>query len=459
MIATKIRRFIILILTLSLSACYKQPVSYLDGGPSTLADGSRLNAETDVSAVTPADKTVVRYANASRYPDSQATYTGTVTLSDAVRRALRYSPALEAASIEVDAKRAETVQAGLRPNPVITGDVQNVGQDVQESTLELSQVILLGGKRLKRIRAAELDVGVAEWDYEAVRLRTASNTAEDFVDVLGSQRRIQILGELEGVARQLKKAVNERVDAGTISAVDLKRTEIEVIRAQSQLSQEKSLLGVLRRRLANNWGARSADFEYVKGDLATGTRLPSADQLSAFLSSNPDVARWTTEMMQREAVLRLEKSKRIPDLTVGAGARNVRDADETGALIGLSIPLPVFDRNQGNIAAAQTRVFKARRETMAARIDVNSQLLEAYGDLVVASRKLEALQKQILPTAQEVYADTNKGYVDGEFDLLSVLDSQRTLFATRLEIVNAQADFQKAKVRIEALIGRSLYDF
>ncbi len=104
-------------------------------------------------------------------------------------------------------------------------------------------------------------------------------------------------------------------------------------------------------------------------------------------------------------------------------------------------------------------MFKARRETKAARLDVNSQLLETYGDLVVASQKLEALQKQILPAAQEVYADTNTGYVSGEFDLLSVLDSQRTLFATRLEIVNAQADFQKAKVRIEVLIGRSLYDF
>ena len=165
------------------------------------------------------------------------------------------------------------------------------------------------------------------------------------------------------------------------------------------------------------------------------------------------------KMMQREAVLRLETSKRIPDLTVGAGARNVKDANETGSLVGLSIPLPVFDRNQGNIAAAQTRVFKARRETMAARIDVNSQLLETYGDLVVASQKLEALQKQVLPTAREVYADTNTGYLGGEFDLLSVLDSQRTLFATRLEIVNAQTDFQKAKVRIEVLIGRSLYDF
>jgi cobalt-zinc-cadmium efflux system outer membrane protein len=215
----------------------------------------------------------------------------------------------------------------------------------------------------------------------------------------------------------------------------------------------------LKRRLANNWGARSADFSYARGELATTNHLPSADVLSNYLSSHPDVARWTTEMMRREAVLRLEKANRVPDLTIGAGARNLKEVDETGAVIGLAIPLPFFDRNQGNIAAAQTRVFKARRESMAARIDVNSQLLAAYGDLVVASRKLEALEKRVLPTAREVYAAMNKGYRSGEFDLVSVLDSQRTLFSTRLEIVNTRAEFHKAKVKIEAFIGRGLHEF
>ena len=164
-------------------------------------------------------------------------------------------------------------------------------------------------------------------------------------------------------------------------------------------------------------------------------------------------------MMRREAVLNLARANRVPDLTVGAGARNVKDADETGAVVSLSVPLPLFDRNQGSIAAAQTRVFKARRESLAARLDVNSVFLESYGDLVVASERLEALEKQILPIAREVYVATNEGYLQGKFALLSVLDAQRTLFSTRLEIVDARAEFHKAKVHIEALIGRGLYEF
>ncbi|WP_324355033.1 TolC family protein [Methyloceanibacter sp.] len=446
-----------MILTLSLTACYRQPAAYLEGPASVLDSGVRFPvSDSEVAAAAETD--TAPYTDVTPNPGA-APYADGLTLREAVRRTLRFNPALEAAAIEVDAKRAESVQAGLRPNPVIEGDVQNVGQNVQESTLELSQVILLGGKRLKRIRAAELDVGVAGWDYEAVRLRVAINTAEVFVDVLASQSRIKILGELLSVAKQLKNAVSDRVDAGTVSPVELKRTDIEVIRAQALLDQERARVAILKRRLANNWGARSADFGYVQGDLATTNHLPSPNRLSAFLSSNPDVARWTTEMMRREAVLNLAKANRVPDLTVGAGARNLKDAGETGAVVGLSIPLPLFDRNQGNIAAAQTRLFKARRESMAARIDVNSQFLEAYGDLVVASQQLEALEKQVLPTAREVYADTNKGYLGGKFDLLSVLDAQQTLFSTRLEIVNARAEFHKAKVKIEALIGRGLYDF
>jgi outer membrane protein, heavy metal efflux system len=458
MAATIIRRHIIVILMLSLTACYRQSATYLEGSPSALVVDDDLSAAEAQIVASPGATDAIGYTGAQVYSVSPS-YEGALTLREAVRRTLRFNPALEAAAIEVDAKRAESVQAGLRPNPVIEGDVQNVGQNVQEATLELSQVILLGGKRLKRIRAAELDVGVAGWDYEAVRLRVAINTAEVFVDVLASESRIKILGELLGVAKQLKNAVSERVDAGTISVIELKRTDIEVIRAQALLDQERAHLAILKRRLANNWGARSADFGYVQGDLATTNHLPSPSQLSVFLSSNPDVARWTTEMMRREAVLNLAKANRVPDLTVGAGARNLRDGNETGAVVGLSVPLPLFDRNQGNIAAAQTRLFKARRESMAARIDVNSQLLEAYGDLVVASEQLKALEKQILPTAREVYADIEQGYLGGKFNLLSVLDAQQTLFSTRLEIVNARAEFHKAKVKIEALIGRGLYDF
>jgi cobalt-zinc-cadmium efflux system outer membrane protein len=443
-------------LAILLSGCYTQPQAYRESP--AVATGAEQPVLADASEPQVIAPPIRPAGDAAPYQDS-APYADGLTLGEAVQRALRFSPAVQAAAIEIDARRAENLQAGLRPNPGLDGMVQNVGQNVQESTLELSQLFELGGKRLKRIRAAELDVGVAAWDYEAARLRVASNTAQAFVDVLASQDRIKVLSELQAVAAKFSDAVGERVHAGSVSPVELDRAQIEVTRAKTLLNEEKALLAVAKRRLVNYWGSENADFGSARGELVTTDHIPSPNQISVYLDSNPDIARWATEMTRREALLNLARATGVPDLKLGAGARRVEDPDETGAVVGLSIPLPLFNRNQGNITAAETRIFKGQRESLSAKIDLNGVFLEAYGRLAVASERLKALEKELLPVAQRVYDATNRGYLDGKFDLLNVLDAQRTLFSARLEIVNARAEFLKAKVQIEALIGRGLYEF
>jgi cobalt-zinc-cadmium efflux system outer membrane protein len=447
-----------MVLALTLGACYQQSQSYLEG-PS-VATGSDPYVFAQASEGHVADPVVIDTASP---PDGYAyqaiaPYADALTLGEAVRRALRFSPTVHAAEVEIDARRAETLQAGLRPNPELSAAVDNVGEDGQESTLELTQVFELGGKRLKRTRAAELDVGVAGWDYEAARLRVASDTTQAFVDVLASQDRIAILNDLQAVAEKLTTAVSERVKAGKASPVEAQRAQIETARARSELSAERTLLSATKQRLANNWGAQNADFSVAQGQLATTNHIPSPQQISRHLDSNPDIARWATEMTRRRAVLALARATAVPDLTLGAGARRLEENEETGAVVSLSIPLPFYNRNQGNIAAARTRLSKGDRESLAAKTAVTGVFLEAYGRLVVAVEKLKGLEKEILPAAQEVYSATIEGYAAGKFDLLAVLDAQRTLFATRLEIVNARAEFHKAKVQIEALTGRGLYD-
>jgi cobalt-zinc-cadmium efflux system outer membrane protein len=446
-------RRIALMAMVALGGCYGGPEAYLEG-PTLAAAEMLIPAEDGPQIIAHPTSS----AGGTVSVGDRAPYAGGLTLRDAIRRALRFSPAVQAAQIEIDAKRAENFQAGLRPNPELAGEVQNVGQDEQQATLELAQLIELGGKRLKRIRASELEVGVAVWDYEAARLRVASNTAQAFVDVLASQSRVDVLTELLAVSQKLSKAAAERVQAGAAHAVEAPRAEIEVARARAELRAEKALAGVALQRLANNWGSESADFGRAEGQLASTNHLPSPGDLSVHLDSNPDIARWATEMTRREALANIARANAVPDLTIGAGVSRLESGDETGALVNFSIPLPLRNRNQGNIAAAQTRVSKGYRESLSAKIDVRAVFLEAYGRLTAAAEKLEALEKEVLPAAQEVYQATSEGYGEGKFALLNVLDAQRTLFATRLEIINVRADFQKAKVQIEALIGRGLYD-
>ncbi len=387
-----------------------------------------------------------------------------LTMRAAMQRAVRYSPVLRAVAEEKKARRAETYQAGRRPNPELTTEIENFagsgdfeGFKSAETTISLTQVIELGRKRMNRIRVASLDEDLANWDYEAARLTIASQTQQAFVDVLASQKRLSVHRAFATIAKRLTDTVRERVDAGKVSPVELSRSEVERARASVTVREEQAKLRAAKRKLSLFWGARRADFGAAVGRLAATNHLPSPERFQSYLDRNPTLARWVDEMAKRRATLELERARRIPDLTLGAGVRQIGETDDTAAVATLSIPLPFFNRNRGNIDAASARVTKSLYERDAARIGLNSRFIEAYGVLRASEAKLRALRNEVLPAARKAFDATERGYREGKFDLLNVLDARRSLIQTQLDVVDTQAEFHKAKALIEGLIGRDLY--
>jgi len=155
-------------------------------------------------------------------------------------------------------------------------------------------------------------------------------------------------------------------------------------------------------------------------------------------------------------VLEVERSKAVPNVTIGAGLRRFETDSSTGMIAGVSLPLPLFDRNEGAIAAAQHRIARAEFDAQAARAQMRGMLIGALGAVAAANAQANAIENQVLPAAQSAFDRTRTGYEEGKFDLLNVLDTQRTLFEARRELVNARADYEKARVQVEALIGREL---
>lgn len=393
-----------------------------------------------------------------------APYVRTLNMRAAMRRSVRHSPVLRAVSEEINARQGEAFQAGRRPNPELETEVENFGGSggfsgfgAAETTIGLAQSIELGGKRLKRLRVAELDVSLANWDYEAARLTIASQTLQAFVDVLAAQERLAIRREFETITSRLTDTVSERVKAGKVSAVELNRAEVEQARATVAVREVQANLDVARRQLALFWGARAPDFGKAVGRLAATNHLPSPERFNTYLERNPNVARWADEIAQRQASFELERARRIPNLTVGAGVRRFEETGDSAVVAGFSIALPFFDRNRGNIDAASARIAKSLYEHSAAKIDLRSRFVEAYGLLRASEAKLRALESKVLPKAKEAFDAIERGYREGKFDLLNVLDAQRSLIEVRLDVVNTQAEFHKAKAVIEGLIGRDLY--
>ena len=400
--------------------------------------------------------------NAAWQPDVAA-YTETLTFREAVSLALAFDPAMKAAYVEIEAKHGEAVQASFRLNPGLNFEVENFantkGSEAAaeaEETLGIFQTIELGDKRLKRLAAANLVSSLAGWDYEAARLRAASQAAEAFVDVLAAQDRLAILDDFVEISEKTRSAVEARVRGGRASPIELDRAKVTVARARASIEAERATLAAARGKLSALWGADTPTFARAAGRLGRNRTVPTIDEVKVFLADNPLLARWSDAVGHRYAVLQVERSKAIPNITLGAGIRRF-DEDNSGALIAsVSVPLQIFDRNEGNITAAERRIAKAEFDAQATRTQLVGLLIEALGALASTDAQARALEAHVLPPAQSAFDKTRAGYAEGKFDLLNVLDAQRALFETRRDLVNARAGYEKARVMVEALIGRDL---
>lgn len=384
-----------------------------------------------------------------------------LTIGAAVNKALSHHPSLQAALAEVDARHGEAAQAAVRPNPELAIDVENFAgskskSNAAETTFALAQLLELGDKRYLRLRSAELDTSLAVWDYEATRMQVAVGTARAAIDVLTAQERLRVLKEFVGIAEKTRTSVDARVRGGKASPIELDRVVVAAARAKALVKAEQTRFEATKRRLAIFWGAETVDFTRVTGRLGKSHRVPSIASLKASLENNPALARWSDEIGRRVAQLDVEVSKSIPDVRVGAGVRHFNEDDSVAAVASLSVPLPLFDRNSGNIAAAESRIAKAERERAAARNELLGALTEAIGALEVAAATVAAFESDVLPPAQSAFERTKLGYDEGKFDILNVLDAQRAVFEARLDLMNARADYEKARVNVEAIVGRDL---
>ena len=154
--------------------------------------------------------------------------------------------------------------------------------------------------------------------------------------------------------------------------------------------------------------------------------------------------------------MRLAESKAILDLTVTAGVRHYNDIGEPIALIGVSIPLPLFDRNQGGRREAIVRVQQAQDELRAAELAAKTALHAIYAALDSARAEIDTLRAQVLPGAEEVFRVATEAYRAGKFGLLEVLDSQRILFDTRGRELQALFSFHSRVAELERLLGGPL---
>ncbi len=386
--------------------------------------------------------------------------TGPLTLRRAVALALVQNPELTVFPKDLRIAEARRLQASLRPNPDVSlfaedfaGSGNFGGTDLVQNTLQLSQLIELGGKRAARIRAAEAGRGVVNFDYEARWLKVVTETAQAFVDLLGAQDRLTLSQAALGLAERFVPDAEKRVEAGRSSAVETTRARVAVAAARITVEKEKGQVALARARLSAQWADTRPQFSQAVGNLESTREVPSLPVLRQRVPHHPLLAKAEAERVQREAQAVVARRKAIPDITLSGGARHLNATNDNSFVAGVSVPLPFWNRNQGNIAEAQQLAARSEDEIRAIEIGLNTQLAIAYESLRDARIEFTLLRSTVLPELQKAFELTNEGYLNGRFSYLELTESRRTLAESRLQYLQALINYQKAAAAIEGLTG------
>lgn len=394
--------------------------------------------------------------------------TGVLTLRDAVALTLLQSPELAAFAWDTRAREARILQAQQRPNPAVSLLLEDVGarefaggglnEPIQaQTTIQLSQLVELGGKRSARVTLAELNRDLAAWDYEAARIGVLTAVTQAFTDVLAAQEAVAQIERTTQLVEQVQQSVAARVTAGVVSPIEETRASVALGSVQIVRATARRQLAASRVRLALHWGGPTPLFTSVEGDLRIEPPpLPPLPALIARLQQNPDLARWTTEVSQREASVRVERAKAIPDVSLVGGYRRFTGVDANALVVGASISLPLFDRNKGGIQEAEARLLKVNEERQASEARIASALADAYAVLAAAYDEVNVLRTSVIPGSQQAFEAVSEGYRLGRFGLLDVLESQRTLIANDSQYLRALSDYRRAVADVERLIGEPL---
>ncbi|MFZ2447451.1 MAG: TolC family protein [Syntrophobacteraceae bacterium] len=389
--------------------------------------------------------------------------TGSLTLRQALSLALMRNPDLAGSSWDIRAADARRLQASLLPNPEVELEVEDFGGvgarrgfDTAQSTFQIGQMIELGGKRARRTRAAALEKDLARWDYEAKRLDVLTEVAKNFVEVVAAQEKVALSEDLLKLSEQVFHTVSERVKAGKVSPLEETKSGVELANARMELDKAGSTLKGARKRLANKWDQAEPGFQKAEGTLEALRPIPSAEELNGLIARNPDVARYVKETEQRKAAVDVEKAKRIPNITVKGGGRTYGETDDHAFVMSVSVPIPLFDRNQGGILESQAKLSKAKEESRAAVAKANTNLAQAYQELSSAYAEAVRLKDEIIPAAGLSFNSSNEGYMEGKFGFLVVLDAQRTLFESKAKYIEALSAYHKAVAEIERLTGTEI---
>jgi cobalt-zinc-cadmium efflux system outer membrane protein len=427
------------------------------------ACATTVSRSTGTPGPTPSKKPFIQNSSPVTSVQSEEP-SGVISLDDALQAALKRHPSLAAAWHEIKAREGAARQAGLLSNPSLTGEFEEFGgsgdysgTDLMSSKIGISQEFPLGGKRAKRVLAAnaERDLSVLERNDQIIALRTEVKKRFDRVYML--QEKLKLEQENLRLVQASCDAVSKRVSSGEASPLDEAKIAVELASSSVAVERVRRELDAARYALASSWAGETATFVEVRADYSMVSDLPSENELLENIKLNPACRILEKKVALASASFDLAQAEGWMDIEIGGGIQQFEETDDHAYFVVFSIPFPIFDRNQGGIQEARETLNKATKKQEAGMLELKKTLIETSKRLNSLQYAFLAMQNTVLPAAEKAFISVQKGYMAGEQDYLEFIEAQHILLETRQEQLGLLAEVQELRAELDRLTAESLH--
>jgi cobalt-zinc-cadmium efflux system outer membrane protein len=380
-----------------------------------------------------------------------------LTLEEALDLADEYNPRLKAATASIEGAQAGILTARAYINPDVTIGGFGGQRAIQNSTIpggiqgfSFNQPLELPSVRKTRIHTAELGRESSRFALAETRLGVRASVKQAFYEALRRKGEMDLAqGNLQ-LLEDLQRRIGVQVNVGEAARLELVRADAEVSTACIQLQSSRlrltSALSVLHAAI----GAPLDRQIDPQGVLDAAVLLPSLDVLrKEVLARHPAVALAENETRRANARLDLERALVKPQPTVWADM--FRQPDAAQYRIGVTLPIPLWNKREGPIAEAVAAEHQASAVADLRRLEIRSALESAYGQYEVASQQVAMFESGTLRQAEAAVQAAEAAFRFGERGIIEVLDAQRVLRGARLDYLNAQFDREAALIDLEQL--------
>ncbi len=387
----------------------------------------------------------------------------TFRLKEILSTALAHNPLLAEGEGIIQQKEGDVLRAKAYPNPTISvqggrGSVRDpsMGTSITERYVTLSQPLEWPGTRNAEQDAAQASTESARSGLDETKLNIMAQTKKSFFELLLLQEEVALSIQNVNTVKKLKSAVQARVKAGEAPPFEMIKVKVETLQVQKELIRTKGAVRTAQATLNSLTAGNLGENFTIQGEFQTlSDDLDIAFLSEQALSTHPAIVKAKKRVKEAQERHKRELHARIPNVTLQGSYQ--RDIGREAFVGGLSIPIPLWNQRQGEIAQAKGVVRQEEASFLGTRTRLQKGITQQIQNSTIAAAQIATYEDGLLQQSQEALRIAQVSFRYGEASLLDVLDAQRIMRETQLEYTRAKYDLAIALTELERVTGISQF--